>query len=262
MLATFMGYFYTMKSELDAMVVVIGIQKRRSLLGTDDSERGTTAPPQLLSSASVRKDPGARNRPQDLDGTEGQGLLRAATLNASTHSSNGRSLSSLPLAVHSVSRPVENRTVQLQNPLERSRPTGHPSPSRVSRNDLERAAGVITALGGKEIGESRQSSLISSRITAFTNTDASGYPTYNGRHHAVVPADPSISGVQMAKSPPSGESSAHREGVSGKQSKNEERSATPSSRRPKNRGEVSSRSSSCHTRGPPLPRGRPIAAHQ
>lgn len=262
MLATFMGYFYTMKSELDAMVVVIGIQKRRSLLGTDDSERGTAAPPQFLSSASIRKDPGARNPPQDLDATAGQGLHKAETLHASTHSSNGRSLSSLPLAVHSVPRPVANPTVQLQNPLERSRSTGHPSLSRVSRKDLERAAGVITALGGKEIGGSRQPSLPSSHITAFTNTDASGHPTSNGRHQAVVPADPSISGVQMAKSAPSGETSAHREEVSGKQSKNEERSATPSSRRSKSRGEVSLRSSSRHARGPPLPRGRPIAARQ
>lgn len=38
MLASFMGYVYTMKSELDAMVVVIGIQKRRSMLAAEESE--------------------------------------------------------------------------------------------------------------------------------------------------------------------------------------------------------------------------------
>ncbi|XP_077520412.1 uncharacterized protein LOC144130356 [Amblyomma americanum] len=45
MLAAFMGYFYTMKSELDAMVVVIGIQKRRSTLAAEDSEVISQPPP-------------------------------------------------------------------------------------------------------------------------------------------------------------------------------------------------------------------------
>lgn len=168
MLATFMGYIYTMKSELDATVVVIGIQKQ--LLRADDSQN-STAPPQFFSSAISGKDPCAPNLPKKPNGSVGQGGLEAAC--PSSHPStdnpalsretggNGRPGSSLPSALQLKPIPGKEPMVLFQKPSEHggSKPPGLSSPSRCFRADPAQAIGAATLSGGREIGGSRPPSL-------------------------------------------------------------------------------------------------------
>ncbi|KAH8025280.1 hypothetical protein HPB51_005751 [Rhipicephalus microplus] len=183
MLATFMGYFYTMKSELDAMVVVIGIQKRRSLLGGDESPHDT-APPQFPSSASTDKVRDARNLTQKPNGAADQGLLKFTSSVASADhqdcsvmpSCNRRHLSSLPSVIHSKHVPEEASMVPAQSTVERSRSTGHSGLSGAFQCDLARAVDAIPPPGQRRIEGSRQSSLESGLTTTSTKVSASRLP--------------------------------------------------------------------------------------
>lgn len=266
MLATFMGYFYTMKSELDATVVVIGIQKRRSLSGSDHSQNDISRP-QFLSSAPIGKAPDARNSTQKPNGTAEQGLSKVAYTDQQAHnaqtSCNGRPFSSLPTALHS--KPVQEKvpTVLPQNSIERSRSSGRSSPSRAFGDDSARAIGAITPPGQRRIGRSRHSSLASSLATATTKVSA--LRSLAGSQQAVAAGvssrDPTSSVVVTEGKSPSEEASTLRKKASGKRSSNQERTATPSLGRSKSRGEASSRSSSRHATRSPSPRSRPVTEH-
>lgn len=273
MLATFMGYIYTMKSELDATVVVIGIQKQ--LLRADDSQN-SNAPPQFFSSAISGKDPDAPNVPKKLNGSVGQGGLEAAcpSSHASTDNpalsretgSNGRPGSSLPSALQLKPIPGKGPMVLLQKPSEHggSKPLGLSSPSRCFRADPAQAIGAATLSGGRVIGGSRQSSLTPRSNSAIAKVGPSVLPKATGARRAVIPSTPSrdpSSGVVKKDRSPSAEASTSRKKGLSQQSGYQERPARPSSGRSMNYGEVSSRTSSGrHASGPPTPQGRPAVA--
>lgn len=272
MLATFMGYIYTMKSELDATVVVIGIQKQ--LLRADDSQN-STAPPQFFSSAISGKDPDAPNLPKKPNGSVGQGGLEAMcpSSHASTDNpalsretgSNGRPGSSLPSALQLKPIPGKEPMVLFQKPSEHggSKPPGLSSPSRCFRADPAQAIGAATLSGGREIGGSRPPSLAPRSNSAIAKVGTSGFPKATGAHRAVIPStpsrDPSSGGVKKDRSPSAVASTSRKKGL-GQQSGYQERPARPSSGRSMNYGEVSSRTSSRHASGPPTPQGRPAVA--
>ncbi|XP_065291970.1 uncharacterized protein [Dermacentor albipictus] len=214
LLATFMGYIYTMKSELDAMVVVIGIQKQ--LVRSDDSEHGT-APSQFFSSATNAKDPDARNSPKKLNGSAGQGRLEAACPSsyastdhpALSRETGGNRIpgSSLPPPLQPKPIPGKGPTVQLQKSSGHGghRPLGLSSPSRRLRPRPAQAIGAASPSGEREIGGSRQSRLALSSNSAVANVGTSGFPKAIGAHRAVIPSvpsrDPSSGGIKKGRSP-------------------------------------------------------------
>lgn len=173
MLVSFMGYVYTMKSELDAMVVVIGIQKPRSLLNEADSPTSVTVASKLSEPNTAGKHRVIRQLPSSSNGplpqaprpngaSVGQGRptesVNQPLANPTASNGNGKGMAGVESSVPSQLK-IEGGTME---------PSGPPAPV-VGRHSVKKTP-VSRGVSGQSLSSSARSSL----FPLATVSDSSG----------------------------------------------------------------------------------------